>query len=306
MARLHPTIPALVIALLAGCPSSQEIRVAKTSAYDADFAIVYSETLTAIREIYPNLEEDPANGVIRTAWHQVQYSGGNDDTASANNQVGTQPGSGGGSFNSPPSSLNTKLFIRFDVVVAGGRPWHVRVVGQAAEWDAGNAEPTELKGAAIPHWLPGRRDALVVAIYRRLKNYAVHVAEPEPEVETVIAPEVDPDTFGDIPAGARKVATAIVQAVETRDAPALRAHLADDVTWSFGAEGDADTAMVMWQADPEALDALAKVLRAGCRTAAEVVTCPPAATDSPGYLGWRATLEKRGEAWKLTAFVQGD
>ena len=49
----------------------------------------------------------------------------------------------------------------------------------------------------------------------------------------------------------------------------------------------------MWQADPETLDALVTVLRAGCRTADAVVTCPPEATESPGYLGWRATLEER-------------
>jgi hypothetical protein len=308
--RPHPIIVVavtLVAALLGGCPSTQEIRLAKSSAYDADFAIVYSETVAAVRELYPNLDDDPSTGVIRTAWHQVQYSGGNEDTRTGDPRAtGQNPGTGGGAFTSPASALNTKVFIRFDVVVAGGRPWRIRVVARASEWDAGNAEPTELKGAATPHWVPGRRDALIVAIYRRLKEYAIHIEEEEAEIESPVAPEVDPATFGDIPDGARKTATAIVQAVEIRDLGALRAQVARDVVWSFGAEGDVDTALVMWQADPATLDALAKVLRAGCRAGDAVVTCPPEATESPGYLGWRATLEERDGAWKLTAFVQGD
>jgi hypothetical protein len=298
----------VAVLALAACPSSQEIRTAKTSAYDADFAIVYSETLEAVRDLYPNLEDNPSTGVIRTAWHQVQYVGSNDDTpTSSDPRTGAGAGTaGGGGFTAPASALNTKLFIRFDVVVAGGRPWRVRVAAKAQEWDAGNAEPTELKGAATPHWLGGRRDALIVAIYRRLKNYAVHIEEEEAPVEEAVAPDVDQDALGPIPAPARKVATAIVQAVETRDITTLRKHLADDVLWSFGAEGSAETALVMWQADPEALDALAAVLRAGCREASGLVTCPPEATEQPDYLGWRATLEERGGAWKLTAFVQGD
>ena len=298
----------LAVLALGGCPSSQEIRVAKTSAYDADFAIVYSETLEAVRTLYPNLEDNPSTGVIRTAWHQVQYASSNDDNPGGADprNMGTTPGSAGGGFTAPASSLNTKLFIRFDVVVAGGRPWRVRVAAKAQEWDAGNAEPTELKGAATPHWLGGRRDALIVAIYKRLKQYAVHIEEEEAPVEEAVAPDVDQDALGPIPVPARKVATAIVQAVETRDIATLRKHLADDVVWSLGAEGDAEMALVMWQADTETLDTLAATLRAGCREADGVVTCPPAATEDTDYTGWRVTLEERDGGWKLTAFVQGD
>ena len=56
--------------------------------------------------------------------------------------------------------------------MVGGKPWRVRVTGEASEWELG-AVPVTLRGADEPHWLQGRTDALRVAIYRRLKAYAV-------------------------------------------------------------------------------------------------------------------------------------
>src|SRR5688500_18981805 len=81
----------------------------------------------------------------------------------------TQQGAGAVASN----SMCRRMFIRFDVTVTGGRPWRVRVTGKASEWEPGNAIPSELRGAATPHWLPGRRDSLMVAIYKRLAQYAV-------------------------------------------------------------------------------------------------------------------------------------
>jgi len=317
MSRSHPItrdlaiVAALVVAISA-CTTAKEIRTASQSAYDADFAIVYSEALAATRELYPNLDEDPTTGVIKTAWHQVQFSTAAEDPRSAQAGDPIQPGAGGGgggAFTTPASKAYKRYFIRFDVSITGGRPWRVRVSGRAAEWEPGNAQPSELRGAAKPHWLGGRRDALTVAIYRRLRKFAVRIEEEKEEVVEEEGPPVDTAAFADIPQPAIDLATALIKAIERRDMAALRAGVADDVVWSFGAAGDADTAMAMWQADPETLAALAKALRAGCRKDAEapgVISCPPAATEEPGYLGWRATLEERAGAWKLTAFVQGD
>lgn len=294
--------------LALGCTTKKEINAAKTSAYDTDFAIVFSEALSAVRELYPNLDEDPAAGTIRTAWHQVQFSTGADQDPRSQQITNQATGVGaGGAFTTPASQTYKRLFIRFDVHVSGGRPWRVRVRGRASEWDPGNAQPTELRGAATPHWLPGRRDALMVAIYRRLKQYAVTIEEEPEVVAEDEGPAVDPASFGDIPADAATAATEIVKAVERRDLGALRARLAADVQWAIGAPGDAATAVAMWQADPEVFAALAKALRAGCRKASDTaVQCPPEATEQPGYLGWRATLEQRGDAWLLTSFVRGD
>jgi len=299
--RAH-RITLIAAVLVAGaCTSKAEIRTARNSAYDADFAIVYSETLEAVRGLYPALDEDPARGVISTVWHQVQFSSTQDDNraqdramgaGNGNTMVGTQPRAG------------KRTFVRFDVTVAGGRPWRVRVVGKASEWEAGNAQPTVLKGAAKPQWLPGRIDALTVAISRRLRKYAIPIEE-EVVVEDE-GPTIDKAMFGDVPPGAADVAAAIVLAIDNRAPAGIRAVLADDVVWDLGAPGDADTAMAMWQADPATLEALKSVLSKGCRADGDVVTCPPAATETPGYLDWRVTIERRGEAWKLTSFVTGD
>jgi hypothetical protein len=288
--------------VLGACTTNKaDLRTAKTSAYDTDFAIVYSEALAAVRDLYPeNLQDDPARGMISTVWHQVQFSSTQDDTRSEDRAMGA--GSGNTLVGNQPRA-GKHTFIRFDVVVTGGRPWRVRVTGKASEWEAGNAEPTILKGPARPQWLGPRIDALTVAIYRRLKPYAVPIVTEEVVEEE--APTIDKAIFGDIPAGAADVAAAIVLAIDTRTPAQIRSVLADDVIWSLGADGDADTAMAMWQADPDTLATLKKVLTAGCR-GTDVVTCPPDATETPGYVGWRVTLEQRSGAWKLTSFVTGD
>lgn len=299
-------IAAIVLATAAAaCTSKAEVRTAKSSAYDADFAIVYTEALEATRALYPDLEEDPKLGVISTVWHQVQFSSAQDDNRAQDRAMGA--GQGNANVGRQPRA-GKRTFVRFDVSVVsktGGPPWIVRVRGKASEWEAGNAKPTDLKGAAKPQWLPGRIDALTVAIYRRLKKYAIAV-KPEVEAEEAEGPTVDKAIFGDVPAEAADVAAAIVIAIDTREPAAIRGHLADDVVWSLGAPGDADIALATWQADPATLAALKAALSGGCRAADGVVTCPPAATETPGYTGWRVTLEQRDGAWKLTAFVSDE
>jgi len=302
-------VVAALVALAAGCVSNKDVREAEQSVYDADFATVFNETVTAVRELYPTLDDDPRNGIIKTAWHQVRFSNDSDDpktvrardrAAGLDSPTATQSALGG-----QQSLAMTRTFIRFDVTVMGGRPWRIRVIGKAAEWEPGNAVPSEMRGASKPAWLEGRTDALVVAIHDRLKAYArkapkqaapVAVAEPEN-----LAP------FGPIPEAAARTLAAVRRALNDRDNRALRQQLADDVVWSLGAEPGADTAITMWQADPDTLTQMRAALAAGCRPdGATRVACPPAATEQPGYVGWRLLLEKRGAAWKVTAFVQGD
>jgi hypothetical protein len=307
MSTPHRITRALALCLLtwlAACTSKQEIRTARSSAYDTDFAVVFSEVLAVMRQLYPNLDEDPASGTIKTAWHQVQFSSAADDPRSQQQQ---QTALGASAQDNPfatrPGQAYKRVFIRFDVTVAGGRPWKVRVRGQASEWTPGDALPTELKGAAIPHWLPGRTDGLVVAIHRRLRKHAVAVQEA-PAAPTGPAYEVAASEFGGVPEGAAAVMAAIVQAVEVRDLGALRGHVDDAVEWSLGGDGDAVTALAMWQADTEALPALVGVLRGGCAEDAGAVLCPPEAA-LPAYGGWRARLAPRAGGWKLVSFVRG-
>ncbi|MBA3820495.1 MAG: hypothetical protein H0X17_16515, partial [Deltaproteobacteria bacterium] len=147
------------------CGNKKDVKIAKRSVYDADFAIVYSASLNATRDLYPTLDDNPGPGLIKTAWHQVSYANNEDDMANQRTMA-TGQGVGGGAVTpgqaavgQPTRLAYKRFFIRFEVGVVGGRPWRVRVVGHASEWEPGNALPTELKGAARPPWLDGRTDA---------------------------------------------------------------------------------------------------------------------------------------------------
>jgi hypothetical protein len=194
-----------------------------------------------------------------------------------------------------------RFFIRFDITVAGGRPWRLKVIGHAAEWEPGAALPTELHGVARPAWLEGRTDALTYAIYEKIKNYAVPMKEAEAATEDV--KRADPAAFGAIPPAAGKQLAQLKDALAVRDYAALRNQLADDVVWSLGGGAGADGAMAMWQADPEPLDAMTKALGGGCAGDTKKVTCPAAAPATGSY---QLTLELRGDVWRITSFVKAE
>lgn len=311
MRLAHPIIAA--VAVLAGCGNKAEVDEARRSLYDADFAVVYNATVGAVRELYPNSGDDPRTGKIETAWHPVMYRDpGEDDPKSVQNQnqtlgydpTSTDPSSMGGP-NTPTSVSYKRYFVRFEVIVAGGRPWHIRVIGRAQVWEPGMAEAVELKGPATPHWLPGRTDALIVAIHKRLKDYAI-VPPPDEEPQPDAPPPVDLTAFGAIAPDAAKRLGDVRQAIRDRELDALRTSVAPDVVWSLGGSPGIDGAFAMWQADPAILDAMLTAIDAGCHGTDTEVVCPAAANDTPGYTGWRLTLTKRGEAWLITGFVEGD
>lgn len=281
--------------------SRKEVKEARASVYDADFAIVYSATVEAIRELYPSFDENPVTGIIKTAWHQVKYSDpGADDPKSsqiADRAMGAGNSSPGGALGYNPSLARKLNFIRFDVNVGGGRPWRVRVVGHASQMVPGNALPVELRGADAPHWLAGRTDAVIVAIHRRLKKYAIIRADQAPVAETVEEIAIG----GDIETGARDAAAEVMRALHKRDYAALRGQVADDVVWSLGAAPGADVALAMWQADPTLLAALEGAIEAGCASDGAEVMCP--ATPAPGAV--RVRFGQRAGAWKLVSFVEG-
>jgi hypothetical protein len=310
MKPTHPTIPAVAIAgitaviLVVGCVSKKDADEARASVYDVDFAVAYSEALAVVRGRYPNLEEDPTAGTIRTAWHQVNAEVAENEQ-SARDPSGLTGGGGSPGLTSSSGTALRRTFIRFDVTVTGGRPWRVKVVGRASRWEPGAAQPVELRKADAPPWLAGRTDALVIAIHERLAAHARPAPRAEEPEETVAA--LDPAAFGPIPPAAAEGVVRVRQAVTARDMAQLRAACAPDVTWSFGAEPGVDGAIATWKADPEVLDHMAAALDAGCRPVDDrTVSCPPAATEQPGFLGWRAVFQPRGDRWLMTAFVQGD
>jgi hypothetical protein len=318
MSEQHRITCAPHAVLLAGCAilaifalgcggSKREVKAARQSVYNADFAVVFAAALEATRELYPSLDDSPGAGTIKTAWHQVQYANTQDDLA---NQRTIAQGQGMGRGMSPalagtgmPTRLAYKrFFIRFDVAVVGGRPWRVKVVGHASEWEPGNAMPTELHGPARPHWLDGRTDALTVAIHKRIKPYAIAAKEEAPEDKDAALPKTDPKSFKGLPPAAGERLARLKDAIVLRDYSALRTQLADDVVWSLGGAPGADTAMAMWQADPEALDALVRTMEK-CTGDARRVMCPGG---EPSAGAWQLVLELRGKDWKVASFVKGE
>jgi hypothetical protein len=311
-----PAIAALVLVLIAGCGGNKkEVESARHSLYDTDFAVVYSAALTATRELYPNLDDNPGPGKIATSWHQVQYSNcagaGSTCDDMVNQQVISQQQGLQGNSTSPAAAMAgmpTRLaykryFIRFDVRVIGGRPWRVKVVGHASSWDPGAAMPVELRGADKPHWLEGRTQALQVAIYKRIKQYAIPMKEEKSIAETEdTTPKTDPATFKAVPVGAAHQLAALKDALARRDYPALRPMVADDVVWSLGGGTGADAAMAMWQADPTNFDAMAGTL-AACVGDDKRVTCPGGAP-APG--AFQLVLEPQPGGWKIASFVQAE
>ncbi len=294
---------------LGGCTNKKEIHSAKHSLFDTDFAIVFSTALEVTRAAYSNLDDFPATGMIKTAWHQVSYANNQDDLSNQRTVAQSQGlPAGGTSQGAAAAGMPTRLaykrqFVRFDISVVGGRPWRVKVIGRAAEWDPGNAMPTELRGMAKPPWLDGRTEALQLAIFRKMKQFAVPMKE-EVEVKAgPVMPTTDPTMFKGIEADAAKALASIKDALARRDYAALRGMLAEDVVWSLGGAPGADTAMAMWQADPETLDAMSRTIAAGCGAAEKRVACPAVA---PIAGAWQLILETRPTVWKVSSFIKAE
>ena len=165
MQRHRITFLAAIICATGCTTHKTEVETAKKSLYDAEFTVVYTAALEATRESYPNIEDAPGPGAIKTAWHQVSYANNQDDMTNPqtlanaqgiNSRAAASPGAA--SAGMPTRLAYKKYFIRFDISVAGGRPWRLKVIGHAAEWEPGAAQPTELHGGGRPSWLDGRTD----------------------------------------------------------------------------------------------------------------------------------------------------
>ena len=296
----HLRTTTIVLVLAAGCGASDvEVRDAKTSGYKTDFAVVYSETLAAVRELYPNIIEDARVGIIKTAWHPVRIAEGTDDEQSnPSNAQQMSPTNSRSAFQAT-TSLRKNYFIRFDIHVVGGRPWRVRVHAQASSWKAGE-QPVPLHGADVPTWLEPRKEALEVAIHRRLKKYAVRLkmeTDAQRQVRVDRPPSGDPARFGaNLPPAAVRAIAEVEQAASNRDVGRLRPLMADEFTYSFGDSPSAETAVVMWQADPNILSELSKALSAGCAQDPKdgQVVCPAAFLTDGNFAGYRAGFRNLG------------
>jgi hypothetical protein len=157
---------------------------------------------------------------------------------------------------------------------------------------------------ARPHWLQGRTEALEVAIYRKVKQYAKYVPDEQPTEVAEDVPKTDPSTFKSVPAGAAKTLATVEDILKKRDYAALRGELSDDIVWSLGGGTGADVAMATWQADPGNFDAMAAAIAGGCAADGDKKASCPGGEAKPG--SYQLVLEQRGDAWKVTSFVRNE
>ena len=178
----------------------------------------------------------------------------------------------------------------------GGRPWRVKVIGHASEWDPGAAMPVEMHGVARPHWLDGRTDALEVAIYR--SDQAVREADEGRAAGRASPRTSAEDRSGDVQGRAgrrgedarRRQGLARASATTRRCAP----QLADDVVWSLGGGTGADVAMATWQADPAIVRRDGRGDRGGCAADGDKKVLCPAGAAEARRVPARARAARRG------------
>jgi hypothetical protein len=308
MARRHRIIFCAAL-LLGACGNKKEVEHARHSLYDTDFVIVYNAALDVTRGLYPQMNDNPGPGKISTAWHQVSMANNQDDLSNQRTLAQGQgvqsnlAGTGAGMVGVPTRLAYKRFFVRFDVSVIGGRPWRVKVIGHASEWEPGAALPSELRGAQRPAWLDGRIESLQVAIYKRIKKFAVPMKEEvEVDPDDGVA-KTDPAQFTGVPSGAAKRLAAIKDALAKRDYTGLRPQLDDNIVWSLGGGEGADVALATWQADPGTFVAMSEVIAAGCASSGDKKVLCPAGEPQRGK--YQLVLELRGD-WKVTSFVRGE
>lgn len=294
------TVVALAVVAAAACgPSNREIRRARASEYQTEFARVWNAAVQVVTEEYPRLVmEDAVNGLLQTDWHLIEKVK-SDDVSDQGQTTSTAAAPGTGMLPYGGRFFHLKVKIR------GGPPWRVEVEGEAAEYKPGLAMIIPFKRGAIdePGWVQARIDKVVVKIHQRLAPYAV--VRQAPAAKKPVPDGLDTSAWANLPDDAAVLIARVAAAADARDAAAVRAHMAEAFTWSLGGTPSAETAVTMWSADPSLLDTLAKLLKSGCRydQGAGLVACPRSLASTTA---WRAEFRLAGGVWRFTAYYQGE
>lgn len=281
---------ALLGAFLLGCgANAATVREANNSSYNAEFSLVYSTALGVIQDFYPQLEEDPGKGIIKTAWHPIKIT----------QTVGQTPQN---PLRNTPSvqTRQKRYFVRFNVAILGPRPYKVKIDGQASSWTAGEV-PAPLRGAEIPPWLGGRTETLKVEIHQKLSKHAVKM-QTKSIAAAAPSPKPAKNVNSSLPLGAAQVVSRLKTAAGKRRYAEVADYLGETVTWSKeDGPGDKEMALAIWQADPAWLANLEELLASPC----DLLT-PNTIRCSKGALahGWTALFSKKSGSWKLTQFYE--
>lgn len=290
MHRLAILLFAATAATFACGPSAKDVKTARSVGYQTDFAIVWNETMAAVRSKYPTIFfEDAVKGRIETQWHLVEK------VRQSDFEEPDKPPRMGETLGGMPSH-GARLFRLF-VQITGGPPWRITVDGEAAEYKPGMPRlvPYPHGAADEPTWVKPRIDAMYVDIYQRLKRYAVKLQD----APSLAARRRDTARWENLPSDAGEAAAGVHAAARARDAAQLRPFLADPFASSAG-ELPADDVVKLWGADPTPLAELARALEAGCDydQVAARASCPRGARAGP-----RAVLARDAAGrWKLVRF----
>lgn len=159
----------VVLLLLVACgAASKDVEVARASAYDADFQVVYDGVVDVAKTRVRAIEAQPASARVVTAWQEVARASQSDDVE----DVSIRNGRPGG-YRAKQREA-TRYYARFDIQIVGPRPWRVEVAEHGAEWRPGAAKPVELPPTTEePGWLISQRNHLLVDIHDRLRGVAV-------------------------------------------------------------------------------------------------------------------------------------
>lgn len=128
-------------------------------------------------------------------------------------------------------------------------------------------------------------------------------AEATPEPEPAL-----PEQLRGLPPDAARTVLEVRAAAAAGDLAALRPHMADHFSWSFGGNVSADEAIAHWRERPTVVAELVEMIDRGCRhdPGTGYVVCPPAYGGDPEYLGFRAGFDRQNGEWKMIFFVAGD
>lgn len=155
-------------AILSACAgSTAQIERANNVSYQTEKATVFAAVKAAVEADYELGFTSDTDGVVESKWKMVKTDLDRESATAAQDHRTARAG----------------FHFRARVTIApGGPPWQVVVDGVGGEQRPGMAVLYEFKHGMPdePPWVQSRIDALKVAVYERLKAYAVDGAAPAP------------------------------------------------------------------------------------------------------------------------------
>ena len=161
--RSFVVVVALAAFALVACgPSAQQVKTAREAQYRADGNVVFRAVVDAIADKRHKIAQaDASTGAVATEPRWYEPDGTFEDKAADGERAMVEHGS---------------ILLGFEVqVTPAGDTFTVTVTPRAVQVREGSAAPHPLSAndPAMTSWIAGKTDDLYLAIYERLKPYAV-------------------------------------------------------------------------------------------------------------------------------------